>query len=382
MNYQSAGALPLISVIHLLVCFRRERGVGALNKTARIDSPPPETSPLKGEEHAIGPFLFKAFGRFVFGGFAIAAGFAVVLAVAEAATYPMIMLFRSQGLTYPQATFFEVLWPRFTGQASVPLNAAGLVLFPYFMGLFHGWLGAAALAILICVGLLAAYRRFPDRRAVIALYCGVAFLVPFVLFSLKTMQGARTFTYALPFFAALTGVAVVSAWSVEGRWRTSLRGVVVAACAVFLGANGFALWEVRSIRSAYPEFIEFVRQQGDPRSSAAWSSTLRCYALDAGMEGGDLYRYLGQDETPPRWFVNDWQEFYGGRYPDEPIALDVGATPTHEFSHAFGRIFLEVEALPSHGDTFENLRWVRGLDLERSRRLLVYDLMESSLRQD
>ena len=151
---------------------------------------------------------------------------------------------------------------------------------------------------------------------------------------------------------------------------------------VAIVSNAVALREVRAIQSAFPEAIGFVKDQDDPRISAAWSSSVRCYAMESEIEGGSLYRYIGEDETPPRWFVNDWQELYDRRYPDECIALTDSAMPVHTMTHQFGRIFLVTEALPSYGNTFENLRWVRGLDLQRARNVLMYDLHSTSLRSD
>lgn len=363
-NYQATGALPLIAVVHACVCVRRDHGLRT----------------------------------FVLGGIAIAAGFSCVLISAEALSYPMILLFRSQGLVYPQATFFEVLWPRLTGQTAAPFNPTGLALFPYFFGLFHGWLGAAAIAIILCAGGVAAIKRptlsppheggaggggAPDDRSTpISLYFGLAFAVPFLVFSLKTMQGARMFVYALPFFAALFGVAVTILWSENFRNQRMLRIAAGIAILVALISNGVSLREVRAVRSAFPDVIAFTRQQDDPRLCAAWSSSVRCYAIEAEMDGGSLYRYLGHGEQPPRWFVNDWQELYDRRYPDEPIALAADATPAHTLHHEFGRIFLEAEALPSHGNTIENLRWVRRLDHDRARKVLIYDLQTTPLRSE
>ncbi len=352
-NYQVAGALPLIAVIHAVTCIRREHGIR----------------------------------MFVLGGTAIAIGFGFTLLCAEALSYPMILLFRSQDVVYPQATFFEVLWPRLTGQTAEPFNIAGLTLFPYFLTLFHGRWGAASVIAILFVGVLVALRRDPNsdectQRSTIWVYFGIAFLVPFLIFSLKTMQGARMFVYALPFLAALVGVAITGAWTADVANRRMVRAVIGIGVMVALVSNAGSLREVRAVRSAMPDVIAFVKQQSDPRLCAAWSSIVRCYLLEANLEGGDLYRYLGHNETPPRWFVNDWQEFYDRRYPDESIALVEHTPPAYILDHTFGRIFLETEALPSHGDTIENLRWVRGLDRNRARKVLIYDLETSPLRTE
>jgi hypothetical protein len=361
-NYQATAALPLIAIVHACICVRRKQGVRT----------------------------------FVLGGVAIAAGFAFLLIGTEALSYPMILLFRSQGIIYPQATFFEVLWPRLTGQTAEPFNASGLVLFPYFFGLFHGWAGTAAIALILGAGIITATKQptispplegedgggGASTRSITltTLYFGIAFAVPFALFSLKTMQGARMFMYALPFFAALFGVAATHVWSANTSYRQFVRTGMGFAIAIALISNAIALHEIRAVRSVFPEVIAFVEQQDEPRLSAAWSSTVRSYAIEAELDGDSLYRYLGNNEKPPRWFVNDWQELYDRRYPDEPIALAEVATPSHTFDHQFDRIFIEVEALPSHGNTFENLRWVRNLDHDRVRKVLIYDLETTPLR--
>ena len=78
--------------------------------------------------------------------------------------------------------------------------------------------------------------------------------------------------------------------------------------------------------------------------------------------------------------MSDWQELYDRRYPDEAVALPIGAEPQATFYQDFGRIFLEVEAFPSYGNTIDNIRFVRNLDLERARQLLIYDLRKTGLR--
>jgi hypothetical protein len=99
------------------------------------------------------------------------------------------------------------------------------------------------------------------------------------------------------------------------------------------------------------------------------------------MDGGSVYGYLSQGATPPRWYVSDWQELYNFRYPDEAIAVPVGAQPAIVLEHEMNPLFLTVEAMPSAGKTIENIRWVLGLDFARSRKILIYDLEATGLRQ-
>ena len=107
VNYQAAGAMPCLCLVHLAAC------LGAGSRAVQVKA-------------------------FVLGGLAIAAGFMAVMLAAEAASYPMLLLFRSQGMPYPHATFFELLWPRVAAQSSVPLGSTGLLLFPYFLYVIEG----------------------------------------------------------------------------------------------------------------------------------------------------------------------------------------------------------------------------------------------------
>lgn len=51
-----------------------------------------------------------------------------------------------------------------------------------------------------------------------------------------------------------------------------------------------------------------------------------------------------------------------------------------KLNQGIGRIFLDIEAFPSFGSTLASIRWVRALELERARIVLVYDLEKTKLR--
>ena len=317
------------------------------------------------------------------------AGFAAVMVGAEALTYPLILLFRSQGMAYPHATFLELLWPRFVGQTGVDFNVTGLALFPYFLNLFEGVLYLVCIAIIGSAGCWCLRGHEVDApemagappRYFAMVYLAVPFLVPFLIFSLKTMQGARTFMFALPFFCALVAVCGVALW--QSAWRTPrlARGVLAVLLLVAVSSSLLHVREVVAIRSAYPEMLRFVRENGAPPVCAAWSSVLESYLLQERMDGGSLYRWIAQSKPLPRYYVSDWQELYDRRYPDEAVALPPGSAALRQFDHGMGRIFIETEAFPSYGNTFENIAWVRALDLERARKVLVYDVTATGLRQ-
>ena len=354
VNYQVAGALPALAVAHGLACCRRDNAKNALT-------------------------------HFAAGAAFMTAGFLAVIAFAEAVTYPWILLFRSQGLSYPHATFLELLWPRLISQTGVPANPSGLLLFPFFYTLLEGYAAGMVAVVLLSAGGAVALRNrsCPDggKRFQTIVYLFVPFIMTVLVFSLKTMQGARTFTFALPFFMALLAMAVVALWRRSARSRVAVRSSVVALLLVWTASNLVHIREILAIRSAYPQFISYLEDSKERGACAAWSSVLESYLIQNGLEGGSLYRYLGEGRTPPPIYTSDWQELYERRYPDEAVALPVGAAPIAKFDHTIGRIFLEIEAFPSYGNTVDNIRFVRNLDLERARKLLVYDLRLTGLRE-
>lgn len=353
INYQIAGALPALAAIQLLASLR---GGGPL----------------------------RSIRQFVSGGLLMTAGFLAVQLAAEAVTYPWILLFRSQGLTYPHATYLELLWPRLVSQSGAPVNMSGLVLLPYFHGVLEGYPATLIALVLLTGGGLVAIGTWASGDSVARyrafVYVMAPFAVPVLIFSLKTMQGARTFTFALPFLAALLAMAVVAIWRYPTSYRAPIRMTVVVLLGISLASSLVYLREILAIRSAYPVCIAHIKGTDSPGASAAWSSALESYLLQEGLDGGSLYRYVGEERVPPRWYVSDWQELYDRRYPDEAVALPTGAEPDRVFDHSFGRIFLEVEAFPSYGNTIDNIRFVQNLDLNRARKLLVYDLHETGLR--
>jgi 4-amino-4-deoxy-L-arabinose transferase-like glycosyltransferase len=348
VNYQVAGALPFLPLLHALACVRRGTG----------------------REKIV---------RFLGGGIAISAGFLLVMATAEAASYPMILLYRTQGLQYPHNTFFELLWPRVVGQTAKPFNLSGLLLFPFFVARLEGWGGLIVAGLLSTLGgwLLRNRRRaeeaFPRSETlyVPAVYLGIPFVVPFLVFSLKTMQGARMFTSALPFFIGLLAVVVDAAWITEHRRRRVLR-VCVVAMLVVAGGSSLLQWrEVFGIRSAYPQLVAFLGEDELDATVAPWSAVFDSYRIAAKWDenGPPVGPRVGDAEA--KYFVNDWQQCYFFGYPDQSSVIPEEARVVKTFEHEFGRLFLEVETFPSNRATLENIRWVRERELERSRKLLV-----------
>ncbi len=361
VNYQVAGALPLLAVVHALACLRAENT---------------GTVPSVASHNAVTTPSQRRFWRFTAGAALIAIGFVAVILCAEALAYPFILLFRSQEMAYPHGTFLELLWPRFTAHSSVDASLSGLLLFPFFFDLLEGAGRLAVTAVLLILGLVLLAGRIRTGHAWLrsprtyryVIYLLVPFAAPFLLFSLKTLQGARTFTFALPFFIGILAIVIETAWRTSGesgwRFRTALAGILVIAA----GAGAIQTLEILQTRSAYPDVIQFLEQHNAPGVRAAWSSTLRAYLIEAGLNDDTSL----QSNAP--YFVTDWQELYYERYPDQTPYAPSRSEPTETFDHQFGRIFLEVEAFPSYGPTLENIRWVRQLDLDRARKLIVYQV--------
>ncbi len=349
MNYQCAGALPALALVHLLM------------------------RPGEGWRRGL--------ARFLYGGTTMAVGFFAVIVLAEAVTYPGILLFRMQHLAYPHNTFLELLFPRLSMQTGVGINWAGMLVYPYFEWLFEGSVGVIALVALIASAKWWLMQDVLQRRGGVAVaYLWALFMVPWFVFSVKTMQGARMFIYVLPVIAAAAGMGAYALWTRPGRGRTAWRVAAVALVVALIGSNLWKDAEILRTRSAYPQLIAFLKAQGEPGATAGWSAVLESYLRQNGLTGGALGPYLDRGEEPPRYFVSDWQELYDGRYPDESGLLPSAAQPVAVFEHEFGPIFLQTEAFPSFGWTPWSLRWTRGLDLSRARKLLVYDLRTTPLR--
>jgi len=355
VNFQSAAVLPLLAALHFVSCLR----AGSLG---------------------------QRFSRFVKGGLVITAGFLCAVALTEGVSYPMILLFRSQGLDYPHGTFLELLAPRFGYHTTVALHPSGLVLFPYFFDLLEGDVRFVVVAVSLVVGLgMLAWNVLRSPRATLSpalhrqvVYLFVPFLVPFLLFSMKTVQGARMFVFCLPYLLAMVAIVIDAAWQVSHR-RTVIRAMLALLLAVTAVAGFRETVEVLSIRSGYPDLIDFAEASGAVDVRASWNGPLHVYLIEKGMV--DAAGAADGPVSGPRLYVTDWQDLHHWKYPEESPSTPENATFMKEFEHQFGRIFLEVETFPFRGDPIENVRWARGLDLERTRKILVYRLPGAGLRE-
>ncbi|MFO7973299.1 MAG: glycosyltransferase family 39 protein [Candidatus Hydrogenedentota bacterium] len=310
----------------------------------------------------------------------IAAGICMPLLIVELANYPMFLLFRSAGLLYPHTTFVETIIRRFAYHATRGWHPTGVVVFPYFIGRCEGWVTLWILIGLLIAGLMhignrlrwnAALRRSP-RIVLPALYLGSAFLVPFVVYSAKTIVAARVHGFAWPFLLTILAMGIVAMWRGDRSPRQWRRWVIAGALIVAAGSSLSHCVGVFQLRSAYPEVLVWLRAQRETTISSSWQGPVSWYLTCEDMDQ--------PWEAEHRYFVTDWQELFYGRYPEESEYLEAGAEPLAMFEHRFDRMFLEIEAIPHEPtEPIRDLINMRALDLERARQVPVYKLSDTVL---
>ena len=343
-NYQVSGALPALALIHFVTSMTTH---GQLQKSSRLWC----------------------------GVLAMLAGFLAPLILFELSTYPLILMFRSEGMPFPHPTFLELLSPRVSSHASMPFNATGLVLYPYFL-----WRFDRLLPLLFVVAAVAIGVRRKDQQTSMAspsysnpnaiIYVTILFLVPWLLFSTKTIQGARMFSFSHPFFYLFT------AWMIDTAARRVLvRGwrfqyaALLTIVVVALALPG--LREVLAIRAGWPEVIAHVKSTPRVSTYASFSSVLEVYLRSEDLPGGNFYLSPSRVQELKWYFVAaDMQELYDKRYPDESPAL-IGAGPRASFRHEISRLYIETEFLAGSGNTLENIRAIRAIDTERAKLIWV-----------
>ncbi len=346
-TFQITAALPALTVLHALVCM----GEHGWRKRARA---------------------------FVWGGVLMTCGFLATVFALELVNYPMLLLYRSEGLLYPHTTPFEAFIRRWAYHSSRGIHPSGLLVFPYFLGVFEGWTAFWTLLVLLVTGTLRIganlrSERDPARRCqtiLPLLYLGPAIAVPFVIFSVKTIVGARIFSCVLPFLTILVAAGAVAIWQSD-QSRHKWRRVLVCAALVLVTASSLLQdAKIMRIRSAYPEVLAWLHAQGETTAVSPWQGPLSWYLTCNGMEP--------PEKATAKYCVTDWQSLYYNLYPDTSVFLNEGATPVITFEHQFGRLFLEGEAIP-HEPThpLKDLLRVRTLDLERYRKVHVYRIEDT-----
>ncbi|MEA3366283.1 MAG: glycosyltransferase family 39 protein [Candidatus Hydrogenedentes bacterium] len=322
----------------------------------------------------------KRFVETVRGGAIIAVGLSLPILLVELANYPMFLLFRSAGLLYPHTTFIETIIDRFAYHATRGWHPTGVVVFPYFIGRCEGWVTLWILIGLLIAGLIhignrlrwnAPLRKSP-RIALPAIYLGSAFLVPFVLYSAKTIVAARVHGLVWPFLLTIIAMGVVAMWRADRSRRQWRCWVIAGALTVALGSSLANCARVFELRSAYPEVLAWLRAQGETTISSSWQGPVSWYLTCEDMDQ--------PWEAPHHYFVTDWQELFYSRYPEESKHLKAGAEPVAMFQHRFDRMFLEIEAIPHEPtEPIRDLIKVRELNLDRARQVPVYKISDTVL---
>ena len=346
VNFQIAVLLPVLALIHFFTSMKRGNALLDLR------------------------WLLE-------GGLFVLLGFAIPIACMEAASYPMILLFRSQGLQYPHGTFLELVTPKLTSHLGHSFYWSGFVLFPFFLGVLDGYPVLILCAVLPLMALLVSRghrEQSSSSRARAIIYLACWFLVPFVIFSTKTPQSSRIFVNCLPpLFAALAILADI-VWSYSGNRKLAVRAILVLVLAIAGISSTVHNVELLRMRSGYPELMRWLASTPEKGASAPYGLVLLSYLREYGLPGGSYTTYKTYGIEPPPYFVADRTELWDKRYPDESEFLPPGARPVQQFQHTFGRMLLEAGAFPPEGNPIENIRWVRNLDLERARQVLVYDI--------
>ena len=347
-NFQAAGALPALAVLHVATCL-----------TCR------------------GSHREKAI-LLVAGGALAMAGFMAVMVAMESLSYPSILLFRSQGLEYPHATFFEMLMPRLTAHAGTAPQWGGVMLFPYFFATLEGLAGAAALIVLLLLCMTVVWRQrgdsLPSVNWLRLNYLLIPLILPWLAFSFGTMQAARTFIFSLPFVYLFVALVFDKAWRAAATRTGWARPCMAGLLGIAVISSLLHDVQILRIRSAYPAVFDYAAAHGNRPVTAAWSSVAKCYALERSAP------LTTQPNDESSLHASDWQELYYGRYPDDPIALPDNAGPAVEFEHRFPRFFLTVEAFPSYARTPWAIAWTRALDLDRAKKVYVYDTARTGFR--
>ncbi|MBX7259459.1 MAG: glycosyltransferase family 39 protein [Candidatus Hydrogenedentes bacterium] len=357
INFQIAVLLPVLALVHVFTCVRFGGGTAA--------------------EIGCTESRTKASLRWLIGGgLCVLLGFAMPIACMEAASYPLILLFRSQGLQYPHGTFLELVTPKLTSHLGHAFYWSGFVLLPFFISVLEGMPALVLCVALPILALITLRKTTVSRRtrARTIIYLGCWFLIPFLIFSSKTPQSSRVFVNCLPPLFAALAVCADATWSYAGPRRAFAR----AAVALLLAAAGISSLvhnvELLRMRSAFPDVMRWLASTPERGASAPYGLVLLSYLRQYGLPGGSYTTYITYGTEPPPYFVTDRTELWDKQYPDTSVFVPEGAHPVKRFEHRFGRILLEAGAFPPEGNPLDNIRWVRGLDLTRSRQVLVYDI--------
>lgn len=314
----------------------------------------------------------KALHLAVCGGLLWLAGHALAVAIAEAASYPTMLLFRQEGLLYPHRTFLQLQLPRVRTFVDLPADLTGLVYFPYLLWRAEGW-GIAVLAgfALFMGGRFMIWqRRLPRGAILLALsYFVPLTLLPYLLTGTRGMWNSRPYMLLLPMGAALIAMAFAAAWR-HGISKAMRAGAVLALTAYALTAlQGQA--QLLQMCSAYPEVMAWLSRQEEPAACASYGTLLASYLTEAGLEGGSYESLKGGGNLPP-YFIEDASQLHYQQIPGNTDALPAGAVFVAAFHQTISPVFLAMEGVPRFGRPLEGIRYIAGLDPAACGRIIVY----------
>jgi len=324
----------------------------------------------------------QAFRCFWGGGLLYVAGFLLAMGLAEATSYPLILLFRSQGLGYPHPTFWEVNFPRWMYHGSQPAHLSGLLVLPYFLGLYEGYGALCALLFLAGMGAWAWSRHgAPALRSGRAdgyvLFALVALpgIVAYATFAVKGVLVVRAYLYALPFFVTAIAALTMAAWESPSPMRAASRIVIATGLALAAISSSFGIREVLQMRSGYPSVAAYCMEIGARPAPGPDSLILECYLRAAAAS------------SPPDGAMElaayDLSELCVSLYPDEVAARRRASAFRKEFRQSVGRLLVETEGIEFYGDPLPALLRAHRLDRVRASRIMTYQMFPAEeLRGD
>ncbi len=327
---------------------------------------------------------FWARVRRVFAAAFVGLGAAAALLVAEAPTYPLILLFRAFGMEYPHATYLELNVPRWTYHTQLPTHWGGLLVFPYYLSRFEGIATMAAMLLVAALGIGACWPRRGERAGVVSLlrhpavpYLAIPLALPFLVLAVKTVLVIRSYVHIVPFVAGVLGVAVAAAWNTQ---RRSVRVVLALALLIAAVSSVRQGGDTLRIRSGYDPaqsaFLVDMERRGAALVPGPQSLIPACYMTAAGLE--PYGTAMPDGRLRPQFLVCDLQELSVGPYPDQFGLIPAGANPILSYEQRITRPLVESEGIPAFGyeTPLWSLRRAYGVDLDRAAKVLVYDLTD------
>jgi hypothetical protein len=170
-------------------------------------------------------------------------------------------------------------------------------------------------------------------------------LLPLFLYSITTTRVPRTITGIYPFFAIAYGF--LAAWLWYLCVKTFSKSTAFCIVSVYFVISGFAMLarlpSIWTIRSGYPDVVEWLEQSDDPRH---FTTMFPVYAVYQGRNySGPVPHSLEElrdrvEETGVRYLTVDWQKFL--RYEPSVYAIERHQLPVSAFRHTPGDFMLSL----------------------------------------